>query len=290
MTKVNNLKLRVQPSRAAVETNLRSATFSVEQKAGKGTRILMTGGSGLLGSAIRRLDASVIAPSRKELEVTSLSSVERALDHYKPTVMLHLAAATNPPVHEKNPVPGLTTNIIGTATVALSCFKRGIKLVYTSTDYLYIGPGPHREDEPVKPPSKFAYSKLGGECAVSLIPNSLILRLSFGPVPFPWEKVYADQWNSKLYVDEMAPLVLAATRSSAVGILNLGGPRISLEDYARRTRPDIETIPRPEWVPHDTSLDIAKMRTTLSIENPFTLVVHHVAKKKTRHAKRKRKR
>ena len=236
--------------------------------------LLITGGSGLLGHEILKLDFSIIAPSHKEMDITDEKQVLAVLDTEKPDIVLHLAAETKPLEHEKTPEPGLTINIIGTANVALACHKLGIRMVYTSTDYLYVGKGPHKEEEPVFPPYRFSWSKLGGEAAVSLLKDYLILRLSFGPVPFPHERVYKDQWNSKLYIDEIAPLVLTAAQSSAVGIMNIGGPRTSLEDYARRTKPDIKTITKPDWVPEDTSLDIAKMKEVLGIDDELTLLKH----------------
>jgi dTDP-4-dehydrorhamnose reductase len=237
-------------------------------------KIVMTGGSGLLGTEMKKIDSSIIAPSHADFDITSLESIERGLDLHKPDVVMHLAAATKPPEHEKSPEPGLTVNIIGTANLALACHRRGIRLVYTSTDYIYVGKGPHREDDPILAPYKFAWSKLGGEAAVALLPKGLIIRLSFGPVPFPWEKVYDNQTNSKLYVDEMAPLVLALTKSDLTGIVNVGGPRATLAQYAARTRPDITTIPTPDWVPKDTSLNIDKMKKTLGIDDEQTILKH----------------
>ncbi len=237
-------------------------------------KILMTGGSGLLGKEILKLDSKIIAPSSSELDITDLNSVLKAVEKYNPDVVLHLAAATKPPEHAKNPELGLTVNIIGTANVARACVRFDKKLVYTSTDYVYVGKGPHKEDETLWSPYNFGWSKLGGECAVRLVPNHLILRLSFGPVPFPWDKVYDNQYNSKLYVDEMAPLILASAKSTVRGVMNVGGPRMSLADYAKRTRPDIQLIPTPDWVPKDTSLDITKMKKELKIPNEKKLLKH----------------
>lgn len=220
----------------------------------------MTGGSGLLGSEVKKLDTALIAPTQQEMDITDATAVRAMLKKHHPDVVLHLAAATKPPEHEKNPAIGVQHNIMGTAHMALACIELGIKLVYTSTDYIYVGKGPHKEDEPVSAPNNFYLSKLGGECAVRLVPDHLILRLSFGPIPYPWEKVYDDQYNCKLYVNEMAVVVLAAAKSKATGIMNIGGPRTSLANYARRTRPDIQIIPRPAWVPQDTSLDLTKMK------------------------------
>ncbi len=236
--------------------------------------ILATGGSGLLGREIKKLESSIIAPSHKDMDITDERQILAVFQKHQPDIVLHLAAETKPPQHEDAPEPGLSANIIGTANVALACHKLGARLVYTSTDYLYVGPGPHKEDEAVFAPYKFGWSKLGGETAIRLLRDFLILRLSFGPRPFPWDKVYAGQYNSKLYVDEIAPLVLQAAKSKAVGVMNIGGPRTTLEDYARRTKPDIQTIRKPEWVPADTSLDITRMKQVLDIKNENKLLKH----------------
>ncbi|MBI4117376.1 MAG: sugar nucleotide-binding protein [Parcubacteria group bacterium] len=236
-------------------------------------KILMTGGSGLLGREILKLDSVIIAPTHGEMDIKDFDSIVAILKKYNPEVVLHLAAYNKPPEHEKNPEPGIKVNIIGAANLALACFKAGIKLIHASTDFVYGGgSGMHKEEEPLLGPSRFGWSKIGAEAAVRMIHNYLILRLDFGPVPFPWDKVYEGQHNSKLYVDEMAPLVLAAAKSSAVGVMNLGGPRTTLENYAQRTKPDIETIPKPDWVPADTSLNITRMKKELGIDDEYKLL------------------
>lgn len=235
-------------------------------------KILMTGGSGLLGGEILKLDRTIIAPRHSEMDITDYDSVIVAMEKYSPDIILHLAAATKPLEHEKNLELGLRVNILGTSNIALACIGFNKKLVYTSTDYIYTGRGPHKEEELLWSPYNFGWSKLGGECAVRLVPNHLILRLSFGPVPFPWDKVYDDQYNSKLYVDEMAPLVLAAAKCDATGVMNVGGPRNSLKEYAKRTKPDIQTVSIPDWVPKDTSLDLEKMKKELKISDPKELL------------------
>lgn len=228
-------------------------------------KILLTGGSGLLGREILKLEPKIIAPPKSELDITNIKSIEKALKKYKPDVILHLAAANNPAEHETNPEPGLSVNIIGTANLCLACSKADKKLVYASTDYVYTGKGPHKEEEALLPPSRFAWSKLGGECAVQMLKKFLILRLDFGPSPFPWKKVYKNQFVSKLYVADMASLVLKVVKSKAEGVMNLGGPRISLEEYAKESRPEIKSIPRPDWVPEDSSMDTTKMQKILKL-------------------------
>lgn len=227
-----------------------------------------------MGREILKLQKDIKAPGREEMDITDYDFVEKYMRECRPDIVLHLAAATNPPEHNARPELGLSVNIIGTANLSLACLKAGARLVYASSDYIYAGPGPHKEDEAIKPAGNFYMSKLGGECAVALCPNHLILRLSFGPAPFPWQNVYDNQLNSKLYADEMAPLVLAAAKTTQTGIMNLGGPQTSLLDYARRTRKDIKAIPTPDWVPRDTSLDIGRMKAALNISDESKLLKH----------------
>jgi dTDP-4-dehydrorhamnose reductase len=139
---------------------------------------LLIGGTGLLGREVLGLEPAIEAPPRSALDVTRPRSVDAAFERLLPRVVLHFAAATRPLEHEHDSDPGLAVNIIGTANVARACVRIGARLVYTSTDYVYAGRGPHREDEPVWPPYKFGWSKLAGECAVRLVQNHLILRLA----------------------------------------------------------------------------------------------------------------
>ena len=82
-------------------------------------------------------------------------------------------------IHEKNPSISIETNIIGTANIVLMCLKYKIKLLYTSTDYVYaVNKGDYKETEGVNPFTNYGWSKLGGECAVQMCPNHLILRLA----------------------------------------------------------------------------------------------------------------
>ncbi len=58
-------------------------------------KILLTGGTGRLGTALQELLPGLIAPGREELDITDLTSVERALERYQPQVVVHAAAYTD---------------------------------------------------------------------------------------------------------------------------------------------------------------------------------------------------
>ena len=46
--------------------------------------IFMTGGTGLLGTEVLKIDSQIIAPSSSECNILSYSSLEENLDKYKP--------------------------------------------------------------------------------------------------------------------------------------------------------------------------------------------------------------
>jgi dTDP-4-dehydrorhamnose reductase len=179
-------------------------------------------------------------------------------------VLVHAAAFTSPPKIDQDPVRALEVNIVGTANVVRLCAALGIRLVYISTDYVFRGDrGRYAEGDEVHPVNKYAWSKLGGECAARLYDKALIIRTTFGPDVFPYEKAFDDQWTSRQPVSRAARDILLAVDSECLGVLHIGGPRRTVLDYARsldpaRTIQPLSVNDVPFAVPRDTSLDTAR--------------------------------
>jgi dTDP-4-dehydrorhamnose reductase len=197
-------------------------------------QVLFTGGSGLLGKAVSKLLPKASYPSSTEFDVTDFAGMENYTAGKDFRLLFHAAAFTSPPKIDQDPVRALATNIIGTANVVKLCAARGWKLVYVSTDYVLDGRlGDYKEDDPVYPVNKYAWSKLGGECAVRLYDNSLIVRTSFGPDAFPYDKAFVDQWTSREPVSRLAAKVAKLIFSDVVGTIHVGGSRQTVYEYAR---------------------------------------------------------
>ena len=144
--------------------------------------MLVTGGSGLLGSAMRKLRPMIIAPSRDQLDVTVSEQVEAALDRHKPAIVVHAAAIVGSRECEAAAEHCVAVNIGGTYHVARACWRRGIRLIYISSDYVFDGErGLYREDDPVNPTSLYGRTKLAGEMIVLAVPDALVVRTSFHP-------------------------------------------------------------------------------------------------------------
>lgn len=230
------------------------------------TRLLFTGGGGLLGHAFRSIAPDAMYPLSAEFDVTNYGQMEAYAADRPIDVVLHAAAFTSPPKIDQDPARALEVNIVGTANVVRLAMARDVRLVYVSTDYVFRGDrGEYREDDPVHPVNRYAWSKLGGECAVRLYKNSLIVRTSFGPDVFPYPKAFVDQWTSRQSVSAAARDILAAVQSGIMGVLHIGGPRRSVHEYAMSLDPsrDIGRLSIKDVsfaAPADTSLDTSRFR------------------------------
>jgi dTDP-4-dehydrorhamnose reductase len=226
--------------------------------------ILFTGGSGLLGGEIKQRLPQALFPTSAEFDVTNYPRMSAYLDQWPVGVILHAAAFTSPPRCDQDPARALAVNIVGTANVVRLCLERGIRLAYISTDYVFDGErGRYKEDDPVSPVNKYAWSKLGGECAVRMLEGALIIRTSFGPNVFPFPKAFTDQWTSRVCVREAAEKIVALLNTGATGVVHVGGPRRSVYEYAKSLDSDREigelsTGSVAFRVPRDTSLDSSR--------------------------------
>ena len=188
--------------------------------------MMLTGGSGLLGTELRKLAPDLLAPTRAELDITDGAAVSAYIAEHRPDLILHAAAITDNRAIEADPHAALEVNIKGTANLAGACVGTRIRLVYVSTDYVYPGDrGNFAEEDALQPANLYAWTKLAGEAAVRAVPNHLIIRTSFGAAEFPYPVAFADKCSSKEYVDILAPDILEAARSPLTGVLNVGGPK-----------------------------------------------------------------
>jgi dTDP-4-dehydrorhamnose reductase/SAM-dependent methyltransferase len=239
-------------------------------------KILIFGGSGSLGTELRKLNKDIIAPKHYECNVVELRSVHDCLTINKPDVVINCSAVIDNRTIEHFPIRTINVNIIGSANVALICAELGIRYVYISTDYIYKGDrGNYKETDEILPFNKYAWSKLGGECSAVQVKNHLIIRTSFGKSDFGYKQAFTDKWASKDYVDVIAPMILDASVSPLTGILNLGTDRKTLYDYASE-RNDVEGVRIEDtnhFTPYDTSLNLQRWQDykgSKSIAKPHT--------------------
>lgn len=228
------------------------------------SKTIFTGGSGLLGSEFRKVFPDIKYPSSKEFNVTNYNQMKKYVQSNGCDLIIHAAAFTSPPLIDKDPLKAIEVNIIGTSNVVKLCMEFDARLIYISTDYVFKGDkGNYEETDPVYPVNKYAWSKLGGECAARMYNKSLIIRTTFGPNMFPYERAFVDQWTSREGVSVVAGKISKLIDADITGIIHVGGKRKTIFEYAKsldNTR-DIAKLSINDVsfdVPVDTSLNCDK--------------------------------
>ncbi|MFX1277696.1 MAG: sugar nucleotide-binding protein, partial [Promethearchaeota archaeon] len=94
------------------------------------SKILFTGGSGLLGGEIKKLLPDVNYPSSSEFNVINFNQMDDYLKNLDITLIIHAAAFTSPPRIDQNPEKAIDVNIIGTSNIVKLCTKYNLKLIY----------------------------------------------------------------------------------------------------------------------------------------------------------------
>ncbi len=135
--------------------------------------ILVTGGNGQLGSALRLASAEsrhrYIFTGRDELDITSAEEVEELMSSEKVDVVINCAAYTAVDLAEDNKAEADEVNHKAVAILAEVCKRHDATLIHISTDYLYSGDTyePYTEDTTPAPLNAYGRTKLAGEMAIA---------------------------------------------------------------------------------------------------------------------------
>lgn len=222
-------------------------------------RIMVTGGSGLLGGnclvmlreayhVVGIFHATAVSLPGVEMcrvDLRNHSAVADFVRQFKPDAIIHCAALTDVDYCEANPDEAMRVNRDLVANLArLSC-ELGGQFVHISTDAVYGDlKGPSREDDLLAAPvNVYAHSKLLGEqAALAQNPSSLVLRtciygwnvsnkLSFSesilkslllesPIT-----LFRDVFFSPILVNDLVDVIVYLLEAKSSGIYNVGAPQ-----------------------------------------------------------------
>lgn len=200
--------------------------------------ILVTGGSGQLGTSFRRLLPDAVFPSRHELDLSAPDSIRSTLEGIEPTAIINCAAYTAVDRAEDDEATATVVNGIAVGVLAKYADERGIPLVTFSTDYVFDGNGtrPYVESDPTDPINAYGRSKRVGEQLALDCRGSLVVRTSWvisGTHPnfvatmmrlaatHDSLKVIEDQRGCPTITDDLAAATLRAIGAGATGLLHL---------------------------------------------------------------------
>ncbi len=232
-------------------------------------KIIFTGGSGKFGKIFKKLNSSrsnIYYPSSKIFDVTNSKKMEKFIKRVKPKFIIHAAAISRPmDLHTKNVQKSISINIIGTSNLVNLCEKYGIKLIYFSTNYVYpFKKGTYKENHPVLPINNYAWSKLGGECAVQMLKNSLILRICMTEKPFLHKYAYTNLKTNFMFHEDLAKIFFKLIYKK--GIINIGGPSQSVYDFAKKSNKKVKkkTLKKTKNnLPLNSTMNVAKFKEIL---------------------------
>ncbi|RJO62242.1 dTDP-4-dehydrorhamnose reductase [candidate division WS5 bacterium] len=147
------------------------------------TKILVTGGYGQLGTALKEVLKSeeALLTDTDTMDITDASQVEKAFEGFKPEWLVHGAALTNVDGCEENPELAQSINSFGTEILAKACENYHCKMIYISTDYVFDGKKkePYFETDTPNPQSVYGKTKLEGEKKIQENSGGYILRTSW---------------------------------------------------------------------------------------------------------------
>ncbi len=203
-------------------------------------RYLITGGSGQLGydiirELIERGENDYLAPTSKDMNITSQESVNKIIDNYKPDVIFHCAAYTAVDKAEEEKEKCYDINVNGTKYIAKAAKRNNSKVVYISTDYVFDGTkiGEYVPSDKPNPINYYGATKLLGEKEVSKLEDYLIVRISwvFGINGKNFIKtmlklsetkneisVVSDQIGSPTYTEDLSKLLLDMVKKNKKGL------------------------------------------------------------------------
>ena len=226
--------------------------------------ILVTGGQGRFSKILKKNNKhlNLYFASKNECNILNIKSLERIVKKIKPQIIIHCAALSKPMnIHETNISKSIDLNIIGTANVTKVCEKYNLKLIYFSTGYVYEGKkGNYSENDPVKPFNNYGLSKLGGECAVSMYKNSLILRITMTEKPFLYKKAYSNLKSNFMFHEDLVKILPKIL--SQKGILNVGGKSQSVYSFAKSNYKKVKKIKtnKKNILPLNQTMNLSKLK------------------------------
>ena len=206
--------------------------------------ILVSGGDGKFAGSLKSIKSKyrILTPNKKQLNILYQNSIDKYLSKNKVDYFIHAAAFSTPMINHKKEINrSISTNIIGSANVAVCCSKKNIKLIYISTNFVYPGrKGNYREIDDINPVNEYGWSKLGGECAMHIYKNTLILRICMNEDIFPHKAAYANYITSFLKKSDAAKITLKLLNKK--GVINVGGRIQSAYNFAKSMNSKIKRI------------------------------------------------
>lgn len=210
-----------------------------------GKRIVIFGGHGMIGSAIRRrlFEHDVTIPTSSQCPIENEDAVTRVLSSIRPHEVYICAAYTNVEKAESDSYSH-QVNVLGVKNIVTNQFIKNTRVVFLSTAYVFDGKKrePYEVDDLAEPINGYGIQKLAGENFVANnCPNHLIIRtmgvygkelarknfayqvidnLLLGKIVY----VPEEQYLAPTYAEYLAADIVQGCKDR-VGVVHINGPK-----------------------------------------------------------------
>lgn len=205
--------------------------------------IIVIGSNGKLGRAISRYYTikgwNVISLSRKDMDLSSKNQIQKMLNNLDFSILFCCAAMTFVDKAEDSIEQARLINSKAPEIIAKICAKKGAKMIFISTDYVYDGTvfGLKNEESPIKCLSVYAKTKYEGEQLVlNSSGNSLVIRTSwlFGfygesfvdyilkmSIKQEYLEVVKDKFSCPTFANDLSLMIDTLIHKEVEGIVNI---------------------------------------------------------------------
>ena len=223
---------------------------------------LITGGSGILGTELKKFFPDSLFPSRSELDITNHEAVFDYFSKNEFDSIIHTAAMTSVRQCESEKKLSWGTNVVGTKNLvdAAIKFNPNSKFSYVSTACVFDGHvGMYKESSIPNPENFYALTKLIGEQFVKNLKNNIIIRTNFkGKQKWPYPKAFTDRFGTYLFADQVALGINDIIKENIQGVVHIvGKKKISMFELAQLTTPDIKPLTIDEYQGPPLTMDMS---------------------------------
>jgi dTDP-4-dehydrorhamnose reductase len=232
-------------------------------------KIMVTGANGRFARVLKKQNKklNLIFVDKKKCNILNIKSINKCIKLFRPKIIIHCAGLSRPmKQHEKNINKSIDLNIIGTSNITKICKLNNVKLIYFSTGYVYpCKKGNYSENDALNPFTNYGLSKLGGECAVQMYKNSLILRITMTEKPFLYDSAYANLKANYMFHEDLVKILPKLINKK--GIINVGGKSQSVYDFAKKFNTKLKkrfAKSNNSKLPLNQTMNINKLRKILN--------------------------
>ena len=225
-------------------------------------KTLITGGSGILGTELKKFFPNSLFPSHSDLDITNNEMVFDYFSKNEFDSIIHTAAMTSVRQCESEKKLSWGTNVTGTKNLvdAAIKFSPNSKFIYVSTACVFDGhTGMYKESSIPYPENFYALTKLIGEQFAKNLKNHIIIRTNFvGKQKWMHPKAFTDRFGTYLFAENVASAIREIFDANIEGTIHIvGDKKLSMYDLAKITTPSIKPMTIDEYQGPPLTMDMS---------------------------------